>query len=150
MSTDTFMTKRRARYQGEVGFFPDDEMSQADIAPATMNDVFVVTWYSPQNLKQQRYLWGLVYKAWENTDYWMDHHEAMIHMKEAVHFTRMRWDSKEKALKPHVKSMKRISNSELRLLTDRIIDYIAAEILPGIERDDLRREVEKMFEDRAA
>src|SRR4249920_257024 len=122
MTTDTILMKRRARYQGEVGFFPDNEMSQADIAPATMNEEVIVTWYRPKTLKQQRYLWGVVYKTWENSDLWMDHHEAMEELKQRVHFTRMRWDSKEKKLKPYVKSMKRISDSELRLLTERIID----------------------------
>jgi hypothetical protein len=145
MTTDTILMKRRARYQGEVGFFPDNEMSQADIAPATMNEEVIVTWYRPKTIERQRYLWGLVYKTWENTSLWMDHHEAMEDLKTRAHFTRMRWDSKEKTLRPYVKSMKRISDSELRVLTERIIDVICQEILPGMERADLRREVEEMF-----
>jgi hypothetical protein len=145
VTTDTILMKRRARYPGEVGFFPDNEMSQEDIAPATMNEEVIVTWYRPKTLERQRYLWGLVYKTWQNTDRWMDHHEAMEELKERAHFTRMRWDNKTKTRRPYLKSMKRISDSELRLLTERIIDVICQEILPGIERDDLRREVEEMF-----
>jgi hypothetical protein len=150
MTTDTILMKRRARYPGEVGFFPDNEMSQEDIAQATINEEVIVTWYRPRTLERLRYLWGLVYKIWQNTDRWMDHHEAMEELKERAHFTRMRWDSKEKMLKPRVKSLKRINDNELRLLTERIIDVICQEILPGIERDDLRREVEEMFKDRVA
>jgi hypothetical protein len=150
MTTDTIMMKRRARYQGEVGFFPDNEMSQDDIAPATMNEEVVVTWYRPRTLEKLRYLWGVVYKTWQNSDVWLDHHDAMEDLKKRVHFTRARWDGKEKAMKYLPKSLKRINDNELRLLTERIIDVICQEILPGIERDDLRREVEEMFKDRAA
>lgn len=112
-----------------------------------MNEQVIVTWYRPKTLEKQRYLWGVVYKVWQNTDMWLDHHDAMVDMKKAVHFTKMLWDSKEKQLKPRVKSMKRISDSELRVLTERITDYICAEILPGMDRNDLRREVEEMLGD---
>lgn len=138
MSTDTFMTKRRARYKGEMGFFADNEMSEEDIRPVTLGEQVIVTWYQPENVQQRRYLYGLVYKTWQNTSEWLDHHVLMDELKTRVGYL----------FKGKPKSTKRISNNELRFLTDRIMDVIAAEILPGINRDDLRREVEEMLGDK--
>jgi hypothetical protein len=45
-------------------------------------------------------------------------------------------------LKP--KSLTRIDNEKLRLLTDKIIDIVCSEILPGMKENDLRREIEEM------
>lgn len=142
---ESIMTKRPALYKGEVGIFPDSEPAQNDLALATMYAELKVKWYSERNIKRQNFLWTMVYKAWQNSDFWLDHHEAMIDLKKRVHFTRMvrSWEEKEK-MKERIRSMTRISDEQLRLLTDRIADVICAEVMPGMQKNDLYREVEEM------
>ena len=43
------------------------------------------------------------------------------------------------------KSLKQISDEALRLLTDKIMDIICQEILPGMRKNDLRKEIELML-----
>jgi hypothetical protein len=52
--------------------------------------------------------------------------------------------SGELELRP--KSLTRINDEELRILTAKMTDLICREILPGMDRDRLRREIEKMIE----
>lgn len=148
MSIETTLIKRRALYRGEVGFFANNEMAEDDIAIATMNEEVICRFYSPRTLKRLRFLWGVVYKTWQNTDLWIDKDDLMEYLKTRVHYTKMTYDHREKKLSPKVKSLTRINDEQLRLLTDRIIDVICADILPGMKSDDLRNEVEKMFQDR--
>jgi hypothetical protein len=146
MNTETILVKRRAAYKGEVGLFADNEMSESDLALATMDEEVLCKWYSPRNLQAMRFLWGLVWKTWQNTDLWLDHHKAMEDLKRRIHFTKMLWNPKNKKTEPTVRSLTRINNEELRLVTERIMDVICQDIIPGIERDDLRREVEEMLD----
>jgi hypothetical protein len=146
MTTETILVKRRAAYKGEVGLFADNEMSESDLALATMDEEVLCKWYSPRNLQAMRFLWGLVWKTWQNTDIWLDHHKAMEDFKARIHFTKMLWNPQAKKTKPAIRSLTRINNEELRLVTERIMDVICQEIIPGIEKDDLRREVEEMLD----
>ena len=72
MTIHTTLTKRRAKYQGEVGFFPDNEMAQQDIAIATMGEEVMCSFSRPRNLEQLKYLWALVHKVSDNSDRWLD------------------------------------------------------------------------------
>lgn len=144
MATDSILTKRRALYKGEVGLFADNEMAEADLALATMDTEVICRWYSPRTLQKMKFLWALVYKAWQNTDFWLNHHEAMEDLKERIHFTRMRWDRDEQKLVEKPNSLTRIDDETLRLVTDRIADTICAEVMPGMKKNDLFREIEEM------
>lgn len=151
MTTETTLRKRRALYRGEIGLFPTHEMATEDIALFTMDNEIMATLRSERQLKALNYLWGLVHKAQQNTDYWIDRYKAMDWFKVRVGFTKPGRDPDTREWDMHrPKSLKRINDNELRLLTERIIDVICQEILPGIKREDLRREVEEMFKERAA
>jgi hypothetical protein len=43
-----------------------------------------------------------------------------------------------------VRSITRINDEQLRLLTERIADVICAEIMPGMKKNDLYQEIEEM------
>lgn len=139
---EIILFKKRALYKGEVGLFADNEMAEEDFRLFTIGTHVQGDLYSPQTIEKQRFLWGLVYKTWQNTDLWMDHHEAMHDLKTRVHFTRMRWDGEK--MVERTKSITRISDQQLRLLTERIADVICSEIMPGMKRNQLYHEIEEM------
>jgi hypothetical protein len=70
-------------------------------------------------------------------------------LKTRVGYTRMLYDRKTKQLKPVPNSLVRIDSEALRILTDRIADVICAEVMPGMKRNDLYREIEEMVGVRA-
>lgn len=150
MTIHTTLTKRRARYPGEVGFFPDNPMAQEDIAVATMNEEVMCSFSRPRNLERLKYLWALVHKTADNSDRWLDKDEAMTDLKLRAGFARLVYDTKTREMVLRPKSLTRISDEALRLLTEKITGIILAEILPGMKANELRREIEDMLRDRAA
>jgi hypothetical protein len=148
MTIETVLIKRRALYRGEIGFFANNEMSEEDLALATMNQEVIVRWYRPRTIEKLRYLWGVVYKTWQNTDLWIDKDAAMEDLKTRVRYTKRVYDRTTERYKEVPKSLTRINDEQLRLLTDRIIDIICRDVLPGMKHAELRAEIEEMFKDR--
>jgi hypothetical protein len=136
--------KRRALYAGEVGFFPTTPMADEDIALAKMDSEVVCSFYSPRNIEALKFLWALVHKVADNTDRYLDKDEAMDDLKLRAGFSKVVYVSKIKELELRPKSLKRISNEQLRQLTEKIIGIVCDEIIPGMDRNVLRREIEEM------
>ena len=146
MSIDTTLVKRGALYKGEVGFFPTNEVAADDISAAKMNSEVVCTFYSPRTLEALKFLWALVHKVSENTDRYLDKDEAMSDLKLRAGYSKIAYDPKTKEMELRPKSLKRINDERLRQLTDKIIDIVCDEIIPGMKRNELRKEIEKMLE----
>lgn len=151
MTINTTMVKRRALYPGEIGLFPTNEMESEDLALVAMMAKVMVTMRTERNIEALRYLWGLVWKAQQNTDYWIDKDKAMEWFKVRAGFVKPGRDPDTKEWNPlRPKSLTRIGDEELRLLIERVKDLICSEVLPGMEDDTLRQEIEEMLHERAA
>jgi hypothetical protein len=144
MAIETVLVKRGALYKGEIGFFPDNEMAADDIAPATMGEEVICRFYRPRQIEALKFLWAMVHKAADNSDLFLNKDDAMEKLKVRVGYTRVLYDRKTKELKPVPKSLVRIDSEALRILTDRIADVICTEVMPGMRRNDLYREIEEM------
>jgi hypothetical protein len=150
MTTDTFMVKRPALYKGELGFFPSTPWAEEEVARATNNTEVIVRWYAPKTLQALKYLWGLVHKVSDNSDRWLDRYEAMKDLKLRVAYAKLVFNSKTREVELKPKSLTRISDEQLHFLTEKITAVIIEEVLPGMNANDLRREIEDMLRDRAA
>ena len=144
MAIETTLIKRRAYYQGEIGFFPSNSVAQEDIAVAGMDQEVICSFYTPRNLEALKFLWALVHKVADNSDRWTDKDEAMKDLKMRVAHTKVIFNPKTQELELRPKSLTRINNEQLRLLTDKIADIVCNEILPGMKPNDLKREIEEM------
>lgn len=144
MSIETTLVKRPALYQGEVGFFPTNPMAWEDISPVKMGSEVVCSFYSPRNLESLKFLWALVHKTADNSNRWLDKDEAMLELKFRARFVKFVRNSKGQ-MELRAKSLKRINEEQLRLLTEKIMDIIVQEILPGMKKNDLRKEIEEML-----
>ena len=138
------MVKRRARYKGEVGFFPAGEIFEEDIVPAKMGEQVIVRFHSPRRIEALSYLWGLVHLVADNTDRYLDKDEAMHDLKLRAGYVRVLTDEDGK-LELRPKSLTRINDEDLRVLTAKIQTIVCDEILPGVKRQRLRKEIEEMI-----
>jgi len=145
MTVNTTLTKRPALHKGEVGFFPDNPMAQDDIAHITMHSETMHRITSEKNLEALKFLWALVHKCADNTDYFLDKDDAMRALKIRVGYSKPVYDPHTRTMEVRPKSLKKIGDEGLRLLTDRMMDVICAEVLPGMKANDLRREIEEMI-----
>jgi hypothetical protein len=148
MSVQTTLTKRRALYKGEIGMFADNEISANDIANFPLDSEIMHTMSQPKNIMALRFLWGLVHKVQQNTDYWLDRYKAMEFLLHKINYTRVVIDFETKKPKEVPRSLAKAGNEELRLVTDRIADFVCAEVIPGMAKDDLIREIKEMLGER--
>lgn len=146
MTVDTFLTKRRARYSGEIGLFTESQMAEEDLAIFALNKEIVAKLWTDRRIEQLRYLWGLVHLTSNNSTLFLDKDDAMEGLKVAAGYYKMVWDSRLEKLVPRGLSLTRISDEKLRLLTAKIQDVIREQVFPGIKNDTLRREIEEMID----
>ena len=144
MTTESIFTKRRARYKGEMGILADDPSAEEDLQPFTEGDQIYIRYFSQKNVQALRYLWGLVHKAFRNTDRYVSKRKLMDDLLVQVDYSKLAYNSETKKLERVPKSLAVISNEELRLATERIMDVICTELIPGMKKNDLRREIEEM------
>src|SRR5215471_14941929 len=133
MTVNTFLTKRRARYQGEIGLFPDSQMAQDDIAIFGWNTELAARLWTEKSIEQLRYLWGLVHKVADNTNLFLDKDDAMEGFKVRIGYYKMVWDTRLRKLVPRGSSLTRISDEKLKILTADIQNVIREEIFPGMK-----------------
>lgn len=141
---ETIMVKRRASFKGEVGLFPAGEIFEQDIVPIKMGEQVIVKFYSPRHIEALRYLWGLVHLVADNSQRYLDKDEAMHDLKLRAGYVRVLANENGK-LELRPKTLTRISDEDLRILTAKIQGIICNEILPGVKREHLRREIEEMI-----
>jgi hypothetical protein len=144
MTIETTLVKRPALHKGEVGFFPNNPMAEEDIARVAMHSETMHRITSEKNLQALRFLWGLVHKTADNCDLFLDKDDAMEKLKLRVGYSKPVYDPQTRQMVNQPKSLKRITDEQLRLLTERMLDVICTEIIPGMDQNDLRREVEEM------
>jgi hypothetical protein len=145
LTVETFLTKRRARYVGEIGLFAESQMAEDDLVLFGLNKELMAKLWTEKRIEQLRYLWGLVHKVADNTDLFLDKEEAMEGLKIAAGYYRMVWDTRLQKLVPRGRSLTRISDERLRLLTAKIQEVIREQIFPGMKNNELRREIEEMI-----
>lgn len=150
MTIETFLVKRRAKYRGEVGLFPNSEMAEEDLRIIALDSEVMASLRREKNIQALRYLWGLVHKVADNTDLFLDKDDAMEAFKVRVGYSKAIYDPHARKIETRGKSLTRISDEQLRLLTDKITTVICEEILPGITRKQLRDEIEEMLRERTA
>lgn len=148
MTIETFLVKRKAKYRGEMGLFPNSEMAEEDLVPIARDQEVMASLRREKNIQALRYLWGLVHKVADNTDLFLDKDDAMEAFKVRVGYSKSIYDPHSRKIEVRGKSLTRISDERLRLLTDAITTVICNEILPGIKRKELREEVEAMLRER--
>jgi len=145
MSIEVSLRKRKAKYAGEVGFFPNDPVAEEDCRPIATDTDCMHAISSPKNLALQRYLWALATKVYENTDFYLDKDDCLKNLKLQARFAKLVQDPKTKKWELVTKSLKRLSNEQLQRLVNRIIHIVETEVLPGIDSKAMRREVEDML-----
>jgi len=145
VTIETFLTKRRARYPGEIGLFAESQMAEEDLVLFGLNKELMAKLWTEKRIEQLRYLWGLVHKVSDNTELFLDKDDAMEGMKLAAGYYRMVWDTRLQKLVPRGKSLTRISDEQLRLLTGKIQNVIREQVFPGMQDNELRREIEEMI-----
>lgn len=144
MTIEVSLRKRKAKFHGEVGFYPDDPVAEDDCRALPLDTDAMHVISSPKNLALQRYLWALVTLVANNTEFFIDKDDAMEKLKLKARFAKLVQDPKTKKWELVPKSLKRLSNEQLQRLVNRILHIVISEIIPNMDEKALRKEIEEM------
>lgn len=148
MTIETILVKRGARYQGEIGFFPDNEIASEDVQPIAMGAELRVILSSERNTQLLKYAWALATIIARNTDFYLDKDDAMNGpegLKMKAKFWRLVVDPKTGEVEARPRSLSRLSNEAMQRLVNRFTYFVTAHIIPGIKDASLREEVARMI-----
>jgi hypothetical protein len=149
MTVETFLTKRRAFYAGEIGLFATSQMADEDLAIFALNKELMAKLWSEKRIEQLRYLWGLVHKVADNTNLFLDKDDAMEGFKVRVGYSKAVYDPRTEKVKLKGRSLQKITDEQLKIVTGKVQAVIREEIFPGMKDNELRREIEDMLSERA-
>ena len=148
MTVETFLKKRRAFYVGEIGLFAGSQMADEDLAIFALNKDLMAKLWTEKRIEQLRYLWGLVHTVADNTNLFLDKDDAMEGFKIRVGYSKQVWDTRKQQLEVRGKSLTKLSEEQLRLVTEKIKAVIRVEIFPGMKDNELRQKLEELLSER--
>jgi hypothetical protein len=127
---------------------PCDANGQDAIRKIGNGDVVSVEVKRPRNLQHHRLYWALMSTVHENIDH--ERYPTVEDLSAAVKIaaglrTRIELPSGEIGFIPGSIAFHKMNQIEFASFYDRVCDLIAAHFLPGVDKDDLRREVSLMI-----
>lgn len=103
----------------------------------------------PRNPRRLRWWWALLHKVAESHPFYSRAEQVALHLKYRTGHVEpvviVKGDAVETHLVPQSIAYDAMTESEFRAFVDRALDVVVAELLPGIERDELVAEIEAML-----
>lgn len=141
------LRKRKAKYIGEIGFFPDDQISDEDCKGFGLDTEVLAQLKSEKNLEALKYLWALVTIVANNTEgQFLDKDDAMEKLKLRARFAKLMLNERNNKWELVPKSLKRLNGDQMLRLINRIKHIVLTEILPGVKDRELEKEIQEMLE----
>jgi hypothetical protein len=108
---EAFLTKRKARYVGEVGLFPDSALAAEDFAPIALGAEVRASLATERHAALLKYLWALCALVAQNGDRYRDREEAFDDLLlKAGHYEEVGYNPQTGELKIRRLSTRRLDN----------------------------------------
>ena len=108
-------------------------------------EIVMVEVKRPRNLEMHRLFWALMQKVAENQTHYRDAEEVCAAFKIATgHCTYVKTKHGLVGL-PKSISFASMDQDSFRAFFDKAVDFMVSDVLPGVDRKDLTREVEDML-----
>jgi hypothetical protein len=127
---------------------PADEAGAEALKKIGHGEVVTIETKRPRNVKHHRMFWALMSIVHDNIDH--DRYPSVEDLVAAVKIsaglrTRIELPNGEVGFIPGSIAFHKMDQDEFSKFYDRVSDLIAKHFLPGVNKDDLRREVEIMI-----
>lgn len=137
------VVKRKSKYAGETGLFAVDSIADDEIKRMPNDEA--PCWAeitTPQNIKLLRLLWAIAQKLADGGLY-SDKDEAMDDLKIRARFARFATEKNRVVIVP--RSLSRQGRAVLSRLADRMVWIVCNDLLPGMDENTFRAELEEML-----
>lgn len=149
MSSDLVMTKRKAQ-PGEVGLFIDSEIWEEAFSSIKMGAEVRAIVTVPSDLRYLKFFWALCDKLADNCDWIVDkddaHDKLLLEARHAAYF----YDHIRKRSEIKPKSVAKLSGDAWIRLLRRCSHAVATKFIPGMDENELKREIEKMISEKVS
>lgn len=127
---------------------PVDELGEAALRKLGHGEIVSIEIKRPRNIKHHRMFWALMGLVHDNLDH--ERYPTVEDLVAAVKInaglrTRIELPNGETGFIPGSISFHKMDQDEFSKFYERVCDLIARHFLPGVNTDDLRREVEIMI-----
>jgi len=125
-------------------FRPVDEAGEDALKAIPNGEIVKVKWSRPRNLKHHRLYWALMSILWQNQSRYATIEELSDVVKcWTGHCTVIQGNGREIRI-PKSISFAKMDQTEFSQYWDRVVEFAVTRIIPGLDRDDLIREVMSM------
>ena len=131
--------------------YPADEAGEAILRTLAQGELVEITLRRPRNIKHHRLFWALASLCWEqidNRDDYPDVEDLVTELKIVTgHYTKrfINLDGKRyTVLTPKSISFAAMEQPAFEEFFERCADWIVANVLPGVTKEELRSEIEQM------
>lgn len=152
MKAAVYLTTADVQYQGRTvrALVPGDRWSAARLAAVKVGRMILCWTHAARNGKQHRLLWALATLIAENTERFQDAEHVVDQFKFVTgHVVRRRYFVPEigmiEQLAPKSIAYESMSQGEFEIWFAKVLDYVQAEIWPGIGNEIVRAEVAVML-----
>lgn len=121
-----------------------DEVAASVLAGIKENDLVAVEIKRRRNLKMHRLFWALMQKIYENQETYSSPEEVAAAFKVAAGHCDFVQTPRGLVGVPKSISFAKMDQAEFRAFFDKALDYLTTVVIPGLNRDDLEREVMEM------
>lgn len=141
------MRKRAAQHAGELGLFVDFEPFEEDFAAIKMDAEVEVDAKTKRSLKQHKFIWALATKVAEACDFLDTKDDAYTYMLIEAKHARYIYDHRRDIsyAVPKATNWGAMDGTAFTKLAKRITHIVGTHIVPGIDNELLRAEIEAML-----
>ena len=126
------------------GLWASDDASAAILAGIKAGEVIACEIRRPRNLQMHRLFWALMQKIYENQTHYESPEEVAAAFKVAAGHCDFVQTPRGLVGVPKSISFAKMDQAEFRAFFDKALDYLTTVVIPGLNRDDLEREVMEM------
>lgn len=135
------------------GWFPATDHDADLLGKHKIGTIIAAKISQPRSGRQHRYMWALVSLVADNQDFYPDKGAVMTELKLKcglydTHINRYRIGDEVLTRKVHIPksiAFDRMDGGEFSTFVDKAINVICTEIIPGMDSDELRMEVENFI-----
>jgi hypothetical protein len=145
LPVECFLTKRKARYAGEVGLFPDSALAAEDFAPIALGAEVRASLATERHAALLKYLWALCSLVAQNGDEYRDREEAFDGLLVRARHIEAKVDPQTGEVIIKRLSTRRLDNEAMQRLVARVKYIVLTEVLPGVPDGQLADEIDRMI-----
>ena len=139
------MSERLLIFRRSLGALqPTDDLSRAALASIQLGECVALQFRRPRNLEQHRLFWALIQKVWENQEHYATPEHVCTAFKFACGLTDKIRTKRGEIEIPRSISFAKMDQVAFGEFFKRAVDFLCAEVVPGMNNADLEREILEM------